>query len=188
MRRNTIHTFVGIGVFAATLTVGSALAGVPQTRLPSLLIPLRADLDAAHAVPAPKVAAPAATGRLDGALVRTAREKHGEGLGIAWSLRWKLNTSGTTGPVTAAAIHVGAAGETGPVLVALCAPCSSRAGAVVRNLTSEQATALRRGNLYVNVETAANPAGEIRGQVTRRSARPPGTIVPGPLPPPKPSP
>ena len=34
-------------------------------------------------------------------------------------------------------------------------------------LTDAQAADLMSGRLYVNVHTAANPAGEIRGQVTK---------------------
>jgi len=178
MMRNASRLWLGIGVLVAAMTVGSALAASPPRSLPSLLFPLRASLDARQAVPAPKVAAPAATGRLEGALVRTVSQKRGEGLTIAWSLSWKLTTSGLTGPMTAAQIHTGRPGETGPVVLSLCAPCTSPARGVVRNLTKEQASVLRRSDLYVDIQTAANPSGEIRGQVTRRSPVRPGAPRP----------
>jgi hypothetical protein len=85
-----------------------------------------------------------------------------------WRLVWSISESGLSGPITQAAIRVGRKGETGPVLVALCAPCRpTNAGGVPRTLTSAQATALRTSPLYVTVATAANPSGEIRGQITR---------------------
>ncbi len=182
MARYAVHRWVGAAALAAVLAASSALAATPPPKSavppggspPVVLIPLRAKLDSAHVVPALKVAVPAATGRFNGGLVRVVSLKRGERVTIAWSLFWSLSASSLTGPATAAQIHVGGPGEIGPVLVPLCGPCGSRAGGAVRNLTREQVTVLRSGNLYVNVQTAANPSGEIRGQVTRRPPVRPG--------------
>jgi CHRD domain len=74
-------------------------------------------------------------------------------------------TSGVTG--TAAHIHLGAPGENGPVIVPLnrTADNTWSVPASIR-LNDTQYEAFRLGNLYGNVHSAANPGGEIRGQVT----------------------
>ena len=55
----------------------------------------------------------------------------------------------------------------------------------IQNLTPQQVTALRTADLYVNVATAANPAGELRGPITRRSpvtsGAPPNNRMPNPI-------
>jgi CHRD domain len=81
-----------------------------------------------------------------------------------WRLLWRLSYSGLSGPATAAHIHFGAQGTTAPGALALCGPCRSVSGGILR-VTADQAGTIRAGGSYVNVETAANPSGEIRGQV-----------------------
>lgn len=77
---------------------------------------------------------------------------------------WRLTFSRLTGRATAAHIHLGVRGTSGPVRVALCGPC--RSGVRGRAaLGAPLRTALEAGRLYVNVHTARNPAGEIRGQL-----------------------
>ena len=67
---------------------------------------------------------------------------------------------------TASHIHMGPAGTIGPVIVPFVKTSdntfASSAGA---KLTEEQYAAYKAGNLYVNVHTAQNPVGEIRGQL-----------------------
>ncbi len=72
-------------------------------------------------------------------------------------------------PITAAHIHAGAPGVAGPPIITLYSgtgdfdqdnPISGQ-----DTLTDEQIEELLAGNYYVNVHTAANPAGEIRGQL-----------------------
>ena len=67
---------------------------------------------------------------------------------------------------TAAHIHEGAAGKNGGVIIPLTKKGDNTfevpAGA---KLTDAQYEAYKKGDLYVNVHTAANPGGEIRGQL-----------------------
>lgn len=79
-------------------------------------------------------------------------------------LVWQLTFSRLTGKAIAAHIHSGARGKPGPVIVPLCAPC--RSGARGRaTVNASVLNALQSGRTYVNVHTAKNPAGEIRGQL-----------------------
>ena len=55
-------------------------------------------------------------------------------------------------------------GRAGPVAVALCGPCRSGVRKTV-TLQPSVVAALEAGRAYVNVHTARNPAGEIRGQI-----------------------
>ena len=73
-------------------------------------------------------------------------------------------TAGIAG--TAAHIHLGASGQNGPVIIPLnrTADNTWSVPASIR-LNDTQYEAFRLGNLYVNVHSAANPGGEIRGQV-----------------------
>ena len=75
-----------------------------------------------------------------------------------------VTTKGVEG--TAAHIHLAPAGKNGPPVVPLTKSSdgvwSVPAGA---KLTAEQYAAFKAGNLYVNVHSAANKGGEIRGQL-----------------------
>lgn len=67
---------------------------------------------------------------------------------------------------TAAHIHQAPRGQNGPVIITLV-KTADNVWSVPANtiLTSAQFDAYRSGNLYVNVHSAANPAGEIRAQL-----------------------
>jgi hypothetical protein len=56
-------------------------------------------------------------------------------------------------------------GENAPVVVQLPTPGSPKNGCVTPDLTEDQRRDLFRGLWYVNIHTANNPGGEIRGQV-----------------------
>jgi hypothetical protein len=80
------------------------------------------------------------------------------------TLKWKLTFHNLTGPATAAHIHMAVKGKAGPVIVALCANCKSGASGS-STVSASVIKALNDGHAYVNVHTAKNPNGEIRGQV-----------------------
>lgn len=82
-------------------------------------------------------------------------------------LSWTVTYSGLSGPATAAHFHGPAeAGKNAGVAVAIPnATASPVKGEAI--LTDVQAADLLGGKYYVNIHTAANPGGEIRGQVTK---------------------
>ena len=81
------------------------------------------------------------------------------------TLTWTVTYSGMSGPVTAGHFHgPAAAGANAGVVVpfagSLASPITGSA-----TLTDAQIADLKAGKWYVNLHTAANPGGEIRGQV-----------------------
>jgi hypothetical protein len=66
---------------------------------------------------------------------------------------------------TMAHIHRGAKGTNGPVIVPLDKNGDTYTVPAGRKLTAEQLKDLKAGNLYVNVHTAKNKGGEVRGQL-----------------------
>ena len=134
-------------VMHGSLTIGTVAAPPPARA-----VKLRASLDAAQEVPKQVVKARAA-GTFTGTLTGTK---------LAWSLVFRK----LTGPATAAHIHLGRAGKAGPVAVPLCGPCTSGAKGTA-TLTAAQVKAVLGGGTYVNVHTAKNPDGEIRGALRK---------------------
>ena len=80
------------------------------------------------------------------------------------SVSGSVTTTGVTG--TMAHIHLAATGKNGPVIIPLTKSgnngWSVPAGA---KLTDDQYKAYKAGDLYVNVHSAENKGGEIRGQL-----------------------
>jgi hypothetical protein len=80
-------------------------------------------------------------------------------------LSWTIVYSGLTGPVTGAHFHGPApAGVNASVVV----PFAGSLGSPItgsKQLTAAQIAQLKSGLWYLNLHTAANPGGEIRGQV-----------------------
>ena len=74
-----------------------------------------------------------------------------------------VTTKGVQG--TAAHIHIGAAGKNGPVIVPFTKDGDTYKAPAGAKLNADQLTAFKSGELYVNVHSAANPGGEIRGQL-----------------------
>ena len=85
-------------------------------------------------------------------------------------LTWNGSYSGTSGPVTAAHFHGPAeAGKNAGVAIWISTkgspfPSPFQGSAT---LTDAQATDLQAGMWYVNLHTAANPGGELRGQLMK---------------------
>ena len=80
-------------------------------------------------------------------------------------LKWKLTFAKLTGPAMAAHIHMAAKGKPGNVVVPLCGPCKSGMTGTA-TVTAADLSAFKKHLLYVNVHTAKNQAGEIRGQLS----------------------
>ena len=84
-------------------------------------------------------------------------------------LRWKVNFTGLSGPATAAHFHgPAAASANAGVVLPWPGPVTSPMEASA-TLTPAQAADLMAGRWYANIHTAANPGGEIRGQMTVRN-------------------
>ena len=131
---------------AASLAVAALAFGARASS-----VGVTAKLNAKQEVPAQVVKDTRAKGRFTGTLVGS-------------KLKWKLTFSGLTGPATAAHIHLGAMGKAGNVAIPLCAPCKSGVHGKA-TLSASLKSALAHHKLYVNVHTAKNPNGEIRGQL-----------------------
>jgi hypothetical protein len=134
-------------IMLATLALAVAFAG------PAFAEKMKAALDGKSEVP-PNASTATGTADID---YDAATKK----------LSWKLTYSGLSGPATAAHFHGPAeAGKNGGVALAIPNATSSPVEGSA-TLTDAQAADLTAGKLYINVHTAANPGGEIRGQVTK---------------------
>lgn len=90
------------------------------------------------------------------------------------TILYDVNYQGLSGPAAAAHIHVGAAGVAGGIILPLQVGPSPMVGILsAADLTPSGAVttfaqaldAIRGGNAYVNIHTAANKPGELRGQI-----------------------
>jgi hypothetical protein len=175
-----VRTLVAAAGVALVLT-GLAVAA-PQADTYKLTSTLKARAE----VPRPTGVPAGANGHFTGTAVELANDRA--------RLNWRLTFSKLSGKAIAAHIHLGKVGKAGGVIVPLCGPC--RNGQRGRaTLTHAQFRAIELGRTYVNVHTAKNAAGEIRGQVKSREVEgsgstqpPPPPAPPGPPPPPVPYP
>ena len=144
-----IRQKTAVAALAAVAVLGAtSVAAGQQTKTTKV----RAALNTGQETPKPRGTKVGASGLFTGTL---------NGTTLTWRLTWKQ----LTGPATAAHIHMARRGKPGPVIVPLCGPCTSPATGTA-TLTTAQVTSLRRAGLYVNVHTARNQGGEIRGQLT----------------------
>src|SRR3954469_51992 len=149
-----------VAVFSLLLVGGAAMAGHSRTPLGAAAIApgsytIKTTLNTKLEVPKPK-ATTGGSGSFTGTLKVISASKA--------TLTFKLTYARLTGKGLAAHIHLGVAGKSGPIAVPLCAPCTSGAHGTKR-VKVAAALAMIEGKDYVNVHTAKNPAGEIRGTV-----------------------
>lgn len=112
-------------------------------------------LNARQEVPRPKGSVNRARGTFTAVVARS---------GTSGTISWRLAFSRLTGRALAAHIHVAPRGRAGPVAVTLCGPCRTGARRTA-TLSASVLAALEAGRAYVNLHTARNPGGEIRGQI-----------------------
>ena len=153
--RRTINrcTFTGLAVAAAAFTV--ALSGCGTMMQPANMVALSTQLRSANEVP------PVMTsggGSVDASFNKDTMQ-----------LRWKVTYSGLTGNATAGHFHGPAAvGVNSGVALGWPNPITSGMEGSA-TLTAAQAADLMAGRWYANIHTAANPGGELRGQMSVRN-------------------
>jgi CHRD domain len=149
MLRNMRRVAAGLG--AAALVV-AALASASASKTYKISAPLTVKQE----VPKQVVKAPNAKGSFTGTIVEKGKKA---------TLKFKLSYSHLSGAATAAHIHLGKRGVAGNVLVPLCGGNCHSGMRGTATFSSDIVDKIERGQTYVNVHTAKNPAGEIRGQV-----------------------
>lgn len=82
-------------------------------------------------------------------------------------LKFRVVVGGLSGPITACHFHQGATGVAGPVVLDLFSLVNGNVIEGEVTPTPAIVTAMLAGQIYINVHTAANPGGEIRGQLIR---------------------
>lgn len=136
-----------------TIIAGFGISGVIALAGPALADKMKVTLDSKSEVP-PNTSTGTGAADLD---YDAASKK----------LSWKITYSGLSGPATAAHFHgPAAAGANAGVKVPIANPATNPVEGSA-TLDDEQAADLLAGKYYINVHTAANPGGEIRGQVTQ---------------------
>ena len=116
------------------------------------------------------------------------------------TITYLVTYSGLSGTVAAAHIHTGAVGVAGGVILPLTAGPSPMSGTLTAanfaasgsvTTFAQAVAAIRAGTTYFNLHTAANPGGEIRGQIGVTVSAPaptptaaPTAAPPAPTPPP----
>jgi hypothetical protein len=163
----------------AIAAVGLGLAGLALAAPQKDTYKLTANLKARFEVPRPKGVPTGATGLFTGTAVELGNDRA--------RLTWRLTFSKLSGRAAAAHIHAGKAGRAGGVMLALCGPCrNGQRGS--STISHAQLRTIRAGRTYVNVHTAKNSAGEIRGQVKASEASSSFDSTPTPSPTPEPPP
>src|SRR5256885_17041725 len=140
-----------VTLFAAGAICTLALAALSLAATQKTVWP--AALSSGQEIPKQVVKSPAAHGLFKATLSGT-------------TLKWKLTFAKLSGPATDAHLHKAAKGKPGAVVVPLCSPCTSGVTGTA-TITPALLSAFKKHLLYVNVHTASNPAGEIRGQLAR---------------------
>jgi hypothetical protein len=145
-----------LALFAVPAVFALVVAGSVSARSQATTIRIAAAMNSADERPAPTGDVANARGAFSATVTKT---------DTGASLNWTLTFNNMSGPATAAHIHLAARGTPGPVVVPLCAPCTSGATGTA-NINATVLAAIQDDRAYVNVHTRQNPAGEIRDQVS----------------------
>jgi hypothetical protein len=145
-----------LALLAVPAALALIVAGAAGARSQATRIQVAAAMNAADERPAPKGDVSAARGTFKATVTKS---------DAGAVLNWELTFTNLSGPATAAHIHVADRGQPGPVVVPLCAPCTTGATGTA-NISATVLNAIENDRAYVNVHTASNPAGEIRDQVS----------------------
>jgi Cu/Zn superoxide dismutase len=148
MRRPLLLTSAIVGIAVAVTAAASARPQAASIQIGTVM-------NAAQEVPAPTGDVSGARGAFTATVTKS---------GSGASISWQMSFSGLTGNAVAAHIHQAATGSPGPVVLPLCGPCQSPLSGT-GDITQAVLDALEAGDAYVNVHTAANGPGEIRGQL-----------------------
>ncbi len=152
---NHLPRFATAGLAAGVVGAMGLLAGCATPNPQANLVAFTTQLRGANEVPPNKSTG---SGSVDAVYNKETR-----------LLRWKANFTGLSGPATGAHFHGPAAiGANAPVALGWTAPIRSPLDGSA-TLTPAQAADLLDGRWYANIHTAANPAGELRGQMTVRN-------------------
>jgi len=149
MRRLAVHVVLVLSL--SPLSAARAAEEEPK-------VALEATLDPAQEVPPPSGTSAGAGG--------TATFEYDE---TDKSIRYTVNVQSLTGPPAAAHIHQADPGVPGPIKITLDQnKLTGDAPAVP--VAADLVEPLYNGGTYVNVHTARNPSGEIRGQIHLKAA------------------
>ena len=144
-----------VSILALGALSALAFASLSAARPAAAHFRLTATLNAGQEIPKQVVKNQAAHGTFTGALTGT-------------TLKWKLTFAKLTGSATAAHIHLGGMGKAGNVIVPLCNPCTSGMTGTA-TISGSLLKTIQKHGTYVNVHTAKNPNGEIRGQLVAKA-------------------
>ena len=137
---------------ASLVVAAGILSGCGTTLQPSNMVAFTTQLRGANEVPP---VTSAGSGAVDAAFNKDTME-----------LRWKVAFSGLSGPATMGHFHGPApVGRNAGVALGWSNPVLSGMNGNA-TLTAAQAADLMAGRWYANIHTAANPGGELRGQMT----------------------
>jgi hypothetical protein len=145
LQKNSQVSFVGAAALLALLTAGCS--SMENMSMPSWMGG-GTELSGAQEVP------PASTKATGKSTIKVADDK---------SVSGSVSYSGMN--ASAAHIHQGAAGQSGPVIIPLTKTDGGFTVPSSAKLTDAQYSAYKAGGLYVNVHSAAYPNGEIRAQL-----------------------